>query len=162
VRASTRTRRRDVEEGTRASGRPVLLATLGTPFDGAAATFAVDSAVESGSPLIVANVTELQPLALSVMMGYDALEEFTPEVSESVRRPAELAHSLGVPVELLRIRSPRPVRALLDLARERRAGLLVFGPDRGALKSRTYDKAVRAIRDGADCLVWVAVDPANA
>jgi hypothetical protein len=139
----------------------VLLATIGAPFDEAAATFAVDSAVESGSPLIVANVTQLEPLSLSVRLGYDALEEFTPEVSESVRRPAELARSLGLPVERLRIRSPRPVRALLELARERRAGLLVFGPDRRALKARAYDRAVRAVREGADCLVWVAADPAH-
>jgi nucleotide-binding universal stress UspA family protein len=153
---STRTRRPKAGERTGASGRPVLLATLGAPFDEAAATFAVDSAVESGSPLIVANVTRLDPLSLSVILGYDALEEFTPEVSESVRRPAELAHSLGVPVERLRVRSPRPVRALLDLVRERRAGLLVFGPDRHALKRRVYDRAVRSIKDGAACLVWIA------
>jgi nucleotide-binding universal stress UspA family protein len=84
------------------------------------------------------------------------LEEFTPDVSESVRRSAELADSLGVPVERLRIRSPRPVRALLELARERRAGLLVFGPDRRALKRQVYDRAVRSIKDGAACLVWIA------
>jgi nucleotide-binding universal stress UspA family protein len=154
--AFTRTRRPSLGERTRASDRPVLLATLGAPFDQAAATFAVDSAVESGSALIVANVTQLEPLALSLMLGYDALEEFTPEVSESVRRPAELAHSLGVPVERLRVRSPRPVRALLDLVRERRAGLLVFGPDRHVLKRRVYDRAVRSIKDGAVCLVWIA------
>jgi hypothetical protein len=134
----------------------VLLATLGAPFDEAAASFAVDTAVESGSPLIVANLTQLEPLRISIALGYDTLDELTPEVSESVRRPAELARSLGVPVERLRIRSPRPIRALLDLVRERRAGLLVFGPDRDALKRRVYDRAVRAIKEEAACLVWVA------
>ena len=157
---STRTRKPAAGERTGASGRPVLLATLGAPFDEAAASFAVDSAVESGSPLIVANVTQLDPLSLSVILGYDALEEFTPEVSESVRRPAELARSLGVPVERLRIRSPRPVRALLELVRDCRAGLLVFGPDRAAIKARAYDRAVMAIKENANCLVWVASDPA--
>ncbi|HEY7400694.1 MAG TPA: universal stress protein [Actinomycetota bacterium] len=141
-----------------ASGRPVLLATLGMPFDQAAATFAVDSAVESGSPLIVANVTQLEPLRMSLVLGYDALEELTPEVSESVRAPAELARSLGVVVERLRVRSPRPVRALLDLVRERGAGLVVFGPDRRRIKPRAYERAVRAIREGVDCLVWIAAD----
>jgi hypothetical protein len=159
VRSSTRTRRPPSGERASSSGRPVLLATLGAPFDEVAAAFAVDSAVESGSLLIVANVTQLEPLGLSMRMGYDALEEFTPEVSDSVRRPVELAASLGVPVERLRIRSPRPVRALLDLVRERRAGLLVFGPDRERIKARAYERAVRAIRDGADCLVWVALEP---
>jgi hypothetical protein len=132
----------------------VLLATLGAPFDEGAATFAVDSAVESGSSLIVANVTQLEPLSLSVRLGYDALEEFTPEVSESVRRPAELARSLGVPVERLRIRSPRPVRALLELATERGAGLLVFGPDRTRMKPASYRRAVRVVTREALCPLW--------
>jgi nucleotide-binding universal stress UspA family protein len=134
---------------------------MGAPFDEKAAAFAVDSAVESGSPLIVANVTQLEPLTLSLRLGYDALEEFTPEVSQSARRPAELASSLGIGVERLRIRSPRPVRALLELVRERGAGLLVFGPDLRQMKARAYERAVRAIREGADCLVWVAADPAR-
>jgi universal stress protein family protein len=158
---ATKTRRPEAGARARSSGRPVILATLGAPFDEAAATFAVDSAVESGSPLIVANVTQVEPLRMSLVLGYDALAELTPEVSESVRKPVELASSLGIVVERLRVRSPRPVRALLDLVRERRAGLLVFGPDRRRIKARAYERAVRAIREGADCLVWVAADPAR-
>ena len=155
-------RLRDLEtgrEGDRA-GRPVLLVTLGAPFDRDAAAFAIDSAVEAGEPLVVANVTALQPLGLSVHLGYDALEEFTPEVSDSLRRVAELARSLGVAVERLRIRSPRPIRALLELAAERRPGILVFGPDRRALAPRTYRRAVRSIRADAPCLVWVSPEAA--
>ena len=72
-----------------------------------------------GQPLIVANITRLEPLSLSVRLGYDALEEFTPEVSASLRHSAGLAASLGVHVERLRIRSPRPITALLELAAER-------------------------------------------
>ncbi len=137
-------------------GRPILLATLGTPFDEEAVVFAVDSAVESSQPLIVANITVLEPLGLSVILGYDALEEFTPEVSGSVRRSVELARSLGVAVERLRVRSPRPIKALLQLAVERRPGLLVFGADRRELAPRTYRRAVEAVREGAECLVWVS------
>jgi nucleotide-binding universal stress UspA family protein len=137
-------------------GRPVLLATLGVPVDESAARYAVDTAVESGVPLIVLNVTTLEPLGLSVIMGYDALEELTPEVSESVRRPVQLAHSLGIPVERLRVRSPRPVEALLQVVRERAPALLVFGPDATALSGRRYRRAVEAIRARASCLVWVA------
>jgi nucleotide-binding universal stress UspA family protein len=155
MRASPNTRRPLTEERSSAAGKPVLLATLGAPFDEAAAVYAVDSAVESGSALIVANFTRLEPLALSVMFGYDALEEFTPEVSESVRRPAALARSLGVAVERFRVRSPRPVRALLDLVVERGVGLLVFGPDRGAVSRRLYERAVRTIRAEATCLIWI-------
>jgi hypothetical protein len=142
-------------DATSAGSRPVLLATLGVPFDTAASSFAVDSAVESGQDLIVVNVTLLDPLPLSVMLGYDSLEEFTPELSESVRAPAELAVSLGVRVERLRVRSPRPVQALLELVAERLPGLLVFGPDRRRISARRYRKAARTVRERAGCLVWL-------
>jgi hypothetical protein len=153
-------RRHEIGSARTSGGRPILLATIGAPFDEQAAVFAVDSAVEAGQPLIVAHITTLEPLGLSVMLGYDALAEFTPEVSESVRRPVELAHSLGVTVERLRIRSPRPIRALLQLASERRPGLLVFGADRQRLAPRRYRRAVHAIREGAGCLIWVVPEPA--
>jgi nucleotide-binding universal stress UspA family protein len=133
----------------------VLLATLGVPFDPDASAFAVDAAVEAGQPLIVANVVELPPLTMSVNLGYDQLPE-RPEDEEAFRAPAVLAHSLGVQVERLRVRSPRPVEALLELAAERRPGVLVFGPDRERLKARIYRKAAKAIRDRVACLVWLA------
>jgi nucleotide-binding universal stress UspA family protein len=133
----------------------VLLATLGVPFDPEASAFAVDSAVEAGQALIVANVVELPPLSMSVMLGYDQLPEREQDEA-AFRAPAVLANSLGVEVERLRVRSPRPVEALLQLAAERRPGLLVFGPDRDRLKRRLYRKAAKAIRDRAACLVWVA------
>jgi len=139
-----------------ASGRPVLLATLGVPLDAEAASLALDAAVESGSRFIVANVTTLEPLRMSVTLGYDALAELTPDVSSSIGRSVELAVSLGVPVERLRVRSPRPVTALLELAAERRPGLLVFGADRRALGSRRYARVVRALRAQARCLLWTA------
>jgi len=140
----------------RSSGRPVLLATLGVPLDPRASAFAVDSAVETGRELVVVNATKLEPLGLSMIMGYDALPEFTPEVSESIQHSAQLARSLGVRVERLRIRSPRPVPALLELVRERRPGLLVFGPKPSALRPKRYRRAVVALRELTDCLVWVA------
>jgi nucleotide-binding universal stress UspA family protein len=160
VDVQTRPVRGHEDRADAAGGRPVLLATLGVPFDERAAVYAVDSAVESGEPLIVANVTRLEPLSMSVRMGYDALEEFTPEVSESVRRPVELAASLGVRVERLRIRSPRPVMSLVQLVSERGTGLLVFGPDRAALSERTYRRALRAIRERVSCPVWTAPETA--
>jgi universal stress protein family protein len=133
----------------------VLLATLAVPFDQDASAFAVDAAVETGQPLIVAVVVELPPLTMSVNLGYDQLPDL-PEDEEAFRAPAALAHSLGVKVERLRVRSPRPVEALLELAAERRPGLLVFGPDRTRMKGRIYRKAVKAIRGRVACLVWLA------
>jgi nucleotide-binding universal stress UspA family protein len=139
---------------TSAASRPILLATMGAPFDEDAVAVAIDAAVESGEALIVANITRLEPLGLSVIMGYDALEELTPDVSRSVRRPARLAAEFGLRVERLRVRSPRPVTALLELVGERQPGLVVFGPDRRRLSRRLYRKASVALRAGAGCLLW--------
>ncbi len=132
----------------------MLLATLGVPLDPVAMRFAVDAAVESGRPLVVANVVELPPLPLSVILGYDQLED--TETAETLVASAELARSLDVHVERLRVRSPRPVAALLELTGELRPGLLVFGPDAARLNHRVRRKAVRAITDNVTCLVWLA------
>jgi nucleotide-binding universal stress UspA family protein len=141
--------------GPRDAGRPVLLATLGVPFEPEASAFAVDAAVEAGQPLIVANVVELPPLGMSVAMGYDQLP-YPPDEADALRAPAELAHSLGAEVERLRVRSPRPLEALLQLVAERDPGILVFGPDRRRLSRRAYGKASKALRRRAACLVWLA------
>jgi nucleotide-binding universal stress UspA family protein len=132
----------------------VLLATLGVPFERAAVELAVDTSLENGQPLIVANVVELPPLPLSVMLGYDQIDD--PRDAEAFRAPGELARSLGVTVERLRVKSPRPIEALLQLVAERSPGLLVFGPDRSRLRPRRYRKAARAVRERAACLVWLA------
>jgi nucleotide-binding universal stress UspA family protein len=150
---------REVPGGlTSAAGRPILLVTMGTPFDEEAVAVAVDAAVESGEALIVANITRLEPLGLSMIMGYDALEEFTPDVSRSVKRPVQLAAEFGLRVERLRVRSPRPVSALLELVRERQPGLVVFGSDRRRLSRRLYRKASEALRSSAGPLLWFAPD----
>ena len=134
---------------------PIMLATLEVPFDPAAAALAVDTAVESGQPLIVANVVEIPLGPMCLLMGYGDLE---PPEAEAVglRAPAELAHSLGVQVERLRVKSPHPLDALLELVAERRPGLLVFGPDRLRLRPRAYRKAAKALRDRAACLLWLS------
>jgi nucleotide-binding universal stress UspA family protein len=128
---------------------------MGVPFDPEAATFAVDAAVEAGQALIVVNVVELPPLTMSVRMGYDQLPE-TDADADAFRAPAVLAQSLGVRVERIRVRSLRPVEALLELTAERAPSLLVFGPDLARIKRRIYRKAAKAIRDRASCLVWLA------
>ena len=124
------------------------------PFDSQATAFAVDACVETGKPLIVVNVVELPPLPVSVRMGYDQIRD--PELDQALLAPARLASSLGVTVERVQVRSPRPLDALLELVAEREPGMLVFGPDRACIGARAYARAARRIREQAPCLVWLA------
>jgi Universal stress protein family len=145
-----------VGAGPDAGDRPVLLVTFfGAPFHPAACELAVGSAVEAGQPLTVANIVELPPLPMSVCLGHDHLDD-PPEVAAALRAPAELARSLGVQVERLLVRSPRPVAALIQLASERRPGLLVLGPEPGRLSKRFFRRVLRAVHEKTDCLVWSA------
>jgi hypothetical protein len=80
------------------------------------------------------------------------------DVDASLRAPAELAHSLAVPVERLRVVSPRPTKALLELVGERQPALLVLGADESRMRKRAYRKAARLIREGAACLVWIPAE----
>jgi len=135
------------------ASRPVLLATLDIPFSDEAIAFAVDSAVETGQPLLVVNVAEIQPTPWS-LLGYGYIER--EDLQEELRKPAELAQSLSVWVERLRVCSPHPIDALLEVVAERNPGLLVFGPDWSLLKPRRYRRAAKKIRERATCLVWLA------
>jgi Universal stress protein family len=145
----------DVAVVSSSARRPVLLATLDVPFEEDATVFAVDSAVESGQPLVVVNVAEVQPTRWS-LVGYGYLER--AELQDELRKPAELAHALAVDVERLRVCSPHPVDALLEVVAERNPGVLVFGPDRSCIKRRRYERAAKRIRERTSCLVWLASD----
>jgi len=134
-----------------------MLATLDVPFAEPAWVVAVDAAAESGQPLILVNMVELPPLPLSVLMGYDQLDD-TPELARALREPVELAQSLGIRVERLRVKSFHPIEALVQLVAERKPGLLVFGPDRTKLSRRVYRRAVRALHQHIECLVWLPDD----
>jgi nucleotide-binding universal stress UspA family protein len=138
-----------------AGGRPVMLATLNVPFDPDAVVFAVDSAVELGQRLIVANFVEQEPLPLSASMGYDDLP-YPPEMAQSLAEPVRLALSLGVAVARLRVKSFRPVQAMVEVVAEENAGLLVFGPDRSRIRRLRYRRAASAIRARVTALVWLA------
>ncbi|HJQ50732.1 MAG TPA: universal stress protein [Gaiellaceae bacterium] len=147
-------RRRKTHEDHAARGsrdRPVLLVTLDVPYADEAVAFAVDSAVENGQPLVLVNVAEVLPTAYS-LLGYGYVER--DDLQDALRKPVELARSLAVAVERLRVCSPHPVDALLEVVAEREPGLLVFGPDRGHLSGRRYRRAERAVRERAACLVW--------
>jgi len=138
-----------------AGGRPVMLATLDVPFDAAAVVFAVDSAVELGERLVVANFVERAPLPLSAMLGYDDLPE-RPEMAQSLGEPVRLAHSLGINVTKLRVKSFHPIPAMLEVVAEQNAGLFVFGPDRNRMMRLRYRRAARAIRSSVTTLTWLA------
>jgi nucleotide-binding universal stress UspA family protein len=147
-------RRRDTHEAVAALGsrdRPVLLVTLDVPYAEEAIAFAVDSAVENGQPLVLVNVAEVLPTAYS-LLGYGYVER--EDLQEALFKPVQLACSLAVQVERLRVCSPHPIDALLEVVAERDPGLLVFGPDREHLSGRRYRRAERAVRKRASCLVW--------
>ena len=138
------------------TSRPVVVATLEAPLVDEAARLAVDSAVEAGQPLLVVNAVESILAPCGLVLGYDYVAP--PDVEESLRAPAALAHTLGVHVERFCLRSPRPVEALLEFVIERSSGLLVVGPDRARIGRWRYRRASRKIREGAPCLVWFAAD----
>lgn len=138
-----------------AGPRPVLLATLDVPFSDAAAAFAVDSAVETGQPLVLVNVAEIHPTHWS-LVGYGYIER--EDLQRELLKPAELAHSLTVRVERLRVCSPHPVDALLEVVAERDPGVLVFGPDRAHIRRRRYERVARSLRERTSCLVWTETE----
>ena len=136
--------------------RPVMLVTFDVPVRPDAAAIAVDSAVESGQPLLLVNVVDLPIRPMTASWGSEVV--VLDDVDASLREPAELAHSLAVAVERLRVVTPRPMKALLELVGERAPGLLVLGADASRMRRRAYRRAARTIRDGAACLVWIAAE----
>jgi len=146
-------------ELARGPARPVVLATLSVRVDPSAERMAIESALEASVPLIVANMLTLPPYPTTVMLvGLEGATLPHEEDLEAVREMAGRAAALGIRTELLRISSRRPVRALLELLRDRDAGLLVFGPDLSRTRRRRFRAAARRLRADAGCLVWVAPD----
>lgn len=142
---------RDDASGPRA--RPVLLATLDAPLLPEASATAVDAAVESGQPLLVVNAVETALTRSALTFGHHYIPP--PGVEESLSAPAVLAHSLGARVERIRLRSPRPVEALLELTGEREVGLLVLGADPRSMRRWRYRRSVRKVLERSSCLVWL-------
>jgi hypothetical protein len=141
----------------RGAGRPVVLGTLSCRIEPAAERVAIEAALEAGSPLLVTNVLHLPNYPTTLMLvGPEAATLPAEEDLEAVRATAQRAAVLGIRTEHLRVSSKRPVKALLEIVRERHAGLLVFGPDRSRIAPRRLRRAEREIRKGTDCLVWIA------
>jgi Universal stress protein family len=142
--------------GSRSSPSPVLLGTLSVRVDPSAERMAIDSALDTGAKLILANMLTLPPYPLTVMLAREYATLPHEEDLEAVRATAARSAALGIPTELLRVSSPRPLTALIELAHDREAGLLVFGPDRARISGRRFRAAARAVRRDAPCLVWIA------
>jgi nucleotide-binding universal stress UspA family protein len=139
--------------------RPVLLATLSVRVDPSAERMAIDSALEASVPLLIVNLIRLPPYATTLILaGPEHTTLPHEEDLEAVRATANRAAALGVKTELLRVRTKRPVPALLEVASERDAGLIVFGPHLGRVGRMRFRRAARRIRSEASCLVWVAPD----
>lgn len=154
-------RRRDSAappEIERGRARPVLLGTLSVRVDPSAERMALESALEAGVRLILANVMWMPsyPMTMRLAPEYATLPH--EEDLDAVRETAARSAQLGIKTELLRVSSRRPVRALLELASETEAGLLVFGPDLERVNRLRFRAAARAVRRNAPCLVWIAPD----
>jgi hypothetical protein len=126
-------------------------------------SFAVDAAVESGLVLMIVNVVERLLPPGGAGLTCDVSDEQAAVVA-SLRAPAELAHALGVDVRRLRVHSPRPAAALLELVLERDPMLVVFGPDRNklsrfrGLSRRGYKHALSRLESKTRCLLWCPGD----
>jgi nucleotide-binding universal stress UspA family protein len=119
---------------------------------------ALESALEACVPLLIANMLLLPPYPATVMLAREFATLPHEEDLEALRATAARAAAHGIATELLRVSSRRPVQALIELARDRDAGLLVFGPDLALTPRRRFRSAERRVRRVAGCLVWVAPD----
>jgi hypothetical protein len=148
------------EEGPAARGsaspRPVLLATLSVRVDPDAERIAIDSAAQTRARLIIANMLWLPPHPATLMLAREHATLPHEEDLDAVRETAARAAARGVPTELLRISSRRPLAALVELIHERAPGLVVLGPDRTRSPRWWRRMAARRIRRRVDCLVWIA------
>jgi hypothetical protein len=139
--------------------RTVVLATFAVPVHAEGERVAVEAALETRARLVLANVRVVPVAPLSLTLhGVPGLTLPHEEALDEVRAVAARAAARGVDVLLLRVGTRRPERALLDVVREQRAGLLVLAPDPDALGARRLRRLGRRVRTRAGCLVWVAPD----
>jgi hypothetical protein len=143
---------------TSGPARPVVLATLSVRVDPNAERMAIESALEAGVPLIIANMLRMPAYATTMLLVPQYATLPHEEDLEAVRETARRAAELGIRTELLRVMSPRPLTALIELIQERRPGLVVLGPDVRRTSRWRLRMAARRVRNEADCLVWIAPD----
>jgi Universal stress protein family len=137
---------------------PVILATFSVRIDPRAERMAFESAIEVGARLIVANLMTLPPYPATIMLAREYATLPHEEDLDAVRATATRATELGIATELLRISSRRPLAALIELISERRASLVVLGPDVRRTPRWLLWLAARRVRRRADCLIWIVPD----
>lgn len=153
-----RDRQTDQLQRRRSRALPVLLATFAVRVDPDAERVAIESALETGAKLIVANMLKMPPFPMTAIMAREFTTLPHEEDLEAVRETAARAAAQGIATELLRVASPRPIRALLELTTEREAGLLVLGPNLDRVGRWRFRAAARMVRREAGCLVWIVGD----
>jgi nucleotide-binding universal stress UspA family protein len=133
----------------------VVLATLSVRIDPKAEQLAIESALEVSARLIIANMLALPPYPATLMLAREFATLPHEEDLDAVRETARRAAARGLETELLRITSRRPLAALIELIRERGAGLVVLGPDVRRTPRLQLWLAARRVRRQVGCLVWI-------
>jgi nucleotide-binding universal stress UspA family protein len=87
---------------------------------------AIDS--DRGRSAFVTPTSSGPAVTTLALVGPEGLNLPHEEDLDAVRATAARAAELGVQTELLRVTTRHPATALLEIVRERNAGLLVFGP----------------------------------
>jgi nucleotide-binding universal stress UspA family protein len=148
-----------VAAGSLSASGPVVLGTLSSRVEPEAERLAIESALDAGVPLLVVNAIPMPVCPRALVLGGPAAVSFPhKEDYEAVCATAQRAAACGIRVEHLRVASPRPAKALVQVANERGAGLVVLGPKRGRVSRRRFRRAAREVRRGTSCLVWIAGD----
>ncbi len=140
-------------EATLSTARPVMLLTCNVPFDGAAVRVAVDAAGESGAELYICDAIPLGYSTYVDPMARRFAEHDNRRELDSVARDAR---ARGIRTTQMAFHNPKPIAAALEVCREERIGLLVFGADRRRLGRWSHGRAVRRLRRDARCLLWVS------
>ena len=131
--------------------RPVMVLTLNVPFEDEAVDFAIESAAETGAELYICDAIPLEYRSYVTHAAHQYAEGINRKYLNAVaRRSVER----GVQTKQFAFHNRRPVVTAMQVAREQRIGLLVFGADRKRLGRWSFRRAARRLRERAPCLVW--------
>lgn len=133
--------------------RPVMLLTCNVAFDQAAVGVAVDAAREAGAELFLCDAI---PLGFSSYIDQMARRFGEHDNRREMDEVAREARARGIRTTQMVFHNPKPIAAALEVCREQRIGLLVFGADRARLGRLTYRRAIHRLRRDASCLLWTA------